>query len=547
MKSLINKDDGVCLIALNSSYTHTSLAARCLEKSCAKPIRVLERSINEKTDYICADILSGDARVFAFCCYIWNIEKAVSIAKRIRAAKSDAVIIFGGPEVSYEPKKTLEEYGFVDYVICGEGEISFSALVCGENPDKIGGLAYRSGDEIISASPVYIENLDALPRLYTKEETEALSNKIIYYETSRGCPFKCSYCISSTSHAVRFVSLEKVFSDFKMFMDMSVPLVKLVDRTFNINEERTVKILNFILQNNKTTCFHFEIAADILTDRIIDVLVSAPKGMFQLEIGVQSTNEKTLAAIDRKADFSKIAKNVTKLAENKNINLHLDLIAALPYEDYNSFKKSFDDVFSLRPDMLQLGFLKMLSGCKIRREADVHGYVYSEKPPYEVIKNNYMSYSEILKLKILENALDIFYNSAAFVFSAEHILKSFDSPFELFLSVGEFIYRKGLLFTPVSRKSQYGILNDFCTENHIEGAAGEIKKDFIIHEKNGALPAWLNMGEDKAFYEYADEKAKKIYPNESLREIKMHTRAAVMDFGKEKVLYDYRTENWIKI
>lgn len=539
----ISINDKVCITAVNASFSHSSLAAICLEKSCKNEVSVLPHTINEKTEYIAIDALRSGARIFAFPCYIWNIEKVLKIAKIIKCAVTDSVIIFGGPEVSYDSEKVLSENQFVDFVICGEGEEAFSRLVSGEKCEDIKGVSYRKDGVIFSSAPVCVKNLDSLPRLYTKESLSSLSGKMVYYETSRGCPFSCSYCLSSTSHGVRYYGIDRVFEDLMLFIENKVPLVKFVDRTFNCNAERSEKIIEFIIKNNISTRFHFEISADILSDRIIKLLKSAPKGTFQLEIGVQSTNPKTLEAINRKADISRISDVVRRLSENKNIHIHLDLIAGLPYEGYERFKESFNCVIALLPDMLQLGFLKLLKGCGIRKNADKYSYVFSDDPPYEVIKNEFIDAKELLKLKKCEAALDMFYNSGAFSDTVKSVLESTDNAYEFFERAGEYLAENGALFSPLPRKAQYEALFEILDRN--EDFREKIKLDFIRNEKHTALLPCLNDGEDKEFYELAYSKAKEIFPDENLKSIKSHVRAFI--YCKKRMLYDYDTKKLFEL
>lgn len=495
------------LVAVNASYSHSSLSLRCLKKALAdKKVTAREFTINDRVQKAAARLYLDGCGLYAFSCYIWNISFVLDVCRILKAAAPECSILLGGPEVSYDAAAVLEAYPFIDFVLCGEGERSLPAFLSGAPYEAVDGLAYRKDGQAVTNPPQVIENLDILPRLYTKEELAQLTHKIIYYETSRGCPFRCSYCLSSTSHGVRFFSLARVLEDLQLFMDCGVPLVKLVDRTFNIDRARTKQILRYILSHNKSTCFHFEVAADILDEETIALLANAPKGMFQLEIGVQSTNADTLAAIDRKTDFTQLRKTVAALQQNKNMHIHLDLIAGLPYEDYARFTQSFDDVFALRPDMLQLGFLKLLKGTKIRREADKYGYRFTPQPPYEVLSNRFISYAQLLRLEGVEDMVERYYNSGAFEKALEYALGEYNSAYLFFDALASFFRKQGYADAPQSKKSLYAILYAFYNQSGKGNKAlfsDLLKFDFVKNNPNLALPDWADKAGDKRFYQAA--------------------------------------------
>lgn len=507
----------VLLTTLNAKYIHSSLALRYLEKYCKKyigkksgyNITVREFSINEPLDLIMAEIYKTEADVIAFSCYIWNRDLIFELADRIKKVSPEKKIIMGGPEVSFDSVKIMKENSYIDYIIKGEGEVSFKELVEFikldndiENRNKveeIKGIVYRQfnqeGTVIENSDRPLIENLDCIPRPYTKDELKELENKLIYYEASRGCPFNCSYCLSSAVKGVRAFSLERVKDDLSFFINNEVKLVKFVDRTFNADRERALSIFKFLVNHQKNTSFHFEITADLLDQEMIDYLKTVPAGLFRFEIGVQTTNRKTLQLIKRNMDFTRLAENVKQLRKTDNINLHLDLIAGLPGEDYQSFAESFNDVYSLNPHDLQLGFLKLLPGSRIRQEADDFGYEFSSCPPYEVLKNRNISYQELLRLHEIAYMVDKFHNSGVFTNSLYYVFSHHYKSYFKFLEDFSLYYTdKGLNRKSHSRKSLYKILFNFYQEC-LQGVDIDIFRDYLkfdllLYNQNVNLPSW---------------------------------------------------------
>ncbi len=549
----------LCLVGINASYTHTSLSCRCLKKATGDVADVYEFTLNDSPERIIKKLYSASADVYGFSCYIWNIEFILKIAESLKCIIPHIKIVLGGPEVSYDAKSVLENNEFVDFILCGEGEESIKAFADGEPFENISGLVWRGEEEIKENKIKVIENLDLLPRLYTLSELKELDKKIIYYETSRGCPYNCSFCLSSVSRGVRFFSLDRVFEDFKLFSDCGVRLVKLVDRTFNISEERTNKIIEFILNNTKETSFHFEISAHTLKESTIKLLKSSPKGKIQLEIGVQSTNVKTLELINRTPDLKALKENVISLKGNGNMHIHLDLIAGLPYENLNSFKNSFNEVFALRPDMLQLGFLKLLKGTKIRDEKEMHNYKFLPYPPYEIISNDYISYKDILKLKEIEDVLEKYYNSGAFKNSVEYMIKVRSDAFEFFSDLADYFKKRGYADLLKSRRELYDIFYEYNKKD--EKFASILLFDCLKYNKGVPLPYWAKFyGKDftKRVSEYLSEN-RNVLPenlqNEKLVDILKNVRVYPFEYnvlgGLEKencvVLFDYFNQKEIRL
>ena len=437
----------VLLSALNASFVHSSLALRYLRSYCEDEfkIEISEYTINQHSDDIAAEIYKANPDVLGFSCYIWNIDKTLDIIKILKKVKPELTIILGGPEVSYNPVKLMEAYAEIDYIIYGEGEYSFKELLTSlrykKSFNNVKGLVYRQEDKIIKNEPQpVIDDLDIIRSPYN--QIGGLENKIAYFEASRGCPFNCQYCLSSTLSSVRNLSLKRVKTELLRLINAKVKQVKFVDRTFNCNSKRTWEIFKFLLDNkpdDHEINFHFEIAADLLSDEMIEWLKQVPTGYFQFEIGVQSTKPATLDIIQRQMDFNRIKKVVNELLEAENIHLHLDLIAGLPREDYERFKESFNDVYQLKPHKLQLGFLKLLQGSGLRKNAEEYGYLFTEQPPYEVLANNDISYDQILNLKMVEEVLETFGNAHYFDHSLEFIYQNFyDSYFELYYDLASF-------------------------------------------------------------------------------------------------------------
>lgn len=504
----IKQGSKVCVCTVNASFTHASLALLCLKAACADlNVTAKEYSINDAPARVCSELYLLDCDVYLFGCYIWNLPFLEQVASRLKSVKPECIIVFGGPEVSYDTESFMLSHPFADLCLRGEGDESIPKLLGGAEFDEIDGLCYRDNG-IVLKQPACVKDLNVLPCVYDSELLAALQNKILYYETSRGCPFRCSYCLSSTSHGVRYYDLERVKADFKLFMDEKVPLVKLTDRTFNVHPKRTAELLAFVLENNQCTCFHFEVSADILDEKTLAILESAPKGMFQLEIGVQTTNPQTSAAIDRFADFEKIKTNVMRLKRAGNIHLHLDLIAGLPHEDYESFKDSFNDVFALRPDMLQLGFLKLLKGTKIRAQAAEFDYISTQEPPYEVLKSKWLSYEDMLRLKKTEYVLEMYYNSGAFEKALEYsLLRSGLSAFDYFEKLGDYVQEHTLPGAAIGQSLRYDLFYAFHTERVEEDTGlfnAYLRYEQLKSNKTAHLGKWAkSCMASKSFYNAA--------------------------------------------
>lgn len=484
------KKKNITLCAVNSKYIHSCPAVYYIKAGLTASlplaeVNIIESSVNDTPEHILYSVLETSPEIIGFSVYIWNVTMISNLCKSIKAIDPDIKIILGGPEVSYGISHTNFKENDYDLIISGEGEKAFAQavkIVSGEETDS----EIEIKGKTINAP--FITSLDEIPFVYTEENIGNFSNRIIYYESSRGCPFSCAYCLSSVCGKVRFLSEERVFSDIDFFISHNVQQVKFVDRTFNCNKQRATEIWKYIIDNahRSNTNFHFEIGADLLTDEQLTLLKSAPSGKIQLEIGIQSTNEPSLKESCRYAPNKKIFSNVSALRQSGNINLHTDLIAGLPYEGYERFKQSFNEVYLLKAHQLQLGFLKLLSGAPLNKLKEKHGYTFTPYPPYEILSNRYISYKEIQLLKEVEDVLEKVYNSNRFVLYLNELESHFSSPFEMFRKIADYFKKHNLLFGGVSTKRLYDVLNDFAKENGVD-LSKALLEDFYLSE-NSEIP-----------------------------------------------------------
>ncbi len=478
-------------VAVNAKYVHTNIAVRYLSEFCRRAgeeCDFCEFTINEPKDGILEKLYMSDYDMYGFSCYIWNIDRVLEICRNLKALKPDCTIVLGGPEVSFDAEKMLSEMDFVDFIICGEGESAVLELMKKQPSKRL---------VICCKEP---ENMNNLQFPYTEEDLKEIvkGEKLVYYETSRGCPFSCSYCLSSLEKGVRFLDLDRVKRELKQFADAGVMTVKFVDRTFNADMRRAVEIWKYCLSLEGDICFHFEIGADLITDEGIEVLKSVPKGKFQFEIGVQTTNSKTISEISRTMNIEKLKENVRKLRNETNVLLHLDLIAGLPYEDFETFKKSFNDVYSLNPHVLQLGFLKLLKGSAIRENAEKYGLEYNFFAPYNVFSSKWISYAEIIELKAVEDVLERYFNSGRFCKTLGIAVDLCDSPFDFYCRLAEFWKSKGLIGQGVKRITLYELLYDFLKDElesiRLKEVLLKMKEDFSMWHSNGVgTPDWYKL------------------------------------------------------
>ncbi len=493
------------LSTLNAKYIHTSLSIRYL-KAYAEPeynIELAEYTIKDPAMNIITDLHAKKPEIVGFSCYIWNIEETIKVIKMLKKINPSLIIVLGGPEVTYDTKEWMEKIPEVDIIIIGEGEQSFKQLLDelhGEqNFANVSGIAYRE-DATIHIKPQRNKiDLKTLPSPFRfKEDLPHLSKRVTYIETSRGCPFSCQFCLSSIEVGVRYFDREKVKEDIRFLMKNGAKTIKFVDRTFNISRSYAMEMFQFLIDEHKPgTVFQFEITADIMRPEVIQFLNdNAPSGLFRFEIGVQSTNDATNELVMRRQNFSKLTRTVTMVKEGKKIDQHLDLIAGLPEEDYHSFKKTFNDVFELRPEELQLGFLKMLRGTGLRLRAKDHGYVYMDHSPYEILKNNILSFEDITKIKQVEDVLEKYWNDHRMDETIEYLVtKVFPTPFDFFQDFGTFWDEKGWTRIGHQLEDLYKHLFDFLgssKQDQVQIASGFMKYDYLRNQKYKPRKPWWN-------------------------------------------------------
>ena len=490
------------LAAVNAKYIHSNLAVYSMKAYCreyAEQIELAEYTINQQEDEILKDFYRRKPYVLCFSCYIWNISFVKELIRDIKKILPDTVIWVGGPEVSYDAEQVLAELPEIFGVMCGEGEETLRELmryyVNIEKQEKaeikaVRGIVFRekgAADREFDSAEVCAEQsseqgvqgkyvrtaareiMDMDTLVFPYEDMEFFQHRIIYYESSRGCPFSCSYCLSSIDKKLRFRSLSLVKNELQFFLDKKVPQVKFVDRTFNCKKEHALEIWKYIKEHdNGVTNFHFEIAADLLTEKELELIRTMRPGLIQLEIGVQSTNEKTIKEIRRKTSFEKISEKVKRVQEGNNVHQHLDLIAGLPFEGYDSFKSSFNDVYGLRPQQLQLGFLKVLKGSYMYEKKEDYGCRYKHREPYEVLATNWLSYGEICRLKGIEDMVEVYYNSGQFSRTMEALEQEFEDAFSMYEALADFYEEKGYFGISHARIRRYEILLEFLQKRGIE-------------------------------------------------------------------------------
>jgi radical SAM superfamily enzyme YgiQ (UPF0313 family) len=490
----------ILLTTLNAKYVHTALALWTLFQYCRDEepgLSLREFNINQDPAWITGEIYREKADVVAFSCNIWNIELLKIIGPRLKAVAPQTIFILGGPEVSTDPVEIMKEMGWADFVISGEGEATFREwLQCfgGKEPEwsSVAGLTYRNGDAVIqNETRPLLSDLGILRSPYP-DDLAPFRRKLLYYETSRGCPFDCQYCLSANERGLRFFPWERARADLLRFIQAGVVQVKLVDRTFNADLEWAKRIWRFLIANPGSTNFHFEICGDLLDEESLAILKAAPAGLFQFEIGVQSTNPESLKLIQRRTNIVELKRKVKYLLKETNLFIHLDLIAGLPGEDYASFARSCNDALTLWPDRLQVGFLKLLKGSGLRARAAEYGYLFTPEAPYEVLAGRWLSYEELLRLKTIEDLIERYYNNRRFRTSLRYLMAHFANPFGLFEAFAVWWKERGLDALAHKTRDLYQYLLDY-----FETSQGErpvlreiLKYDLLWSERVVELPEW---------------------------------------------------------
>lgn len=499
------------LVAVNAKYIHSNPAVYSLRayagEKYGEHIELAEYTINQRTEDILADIYQRKPDAIGFSCYIWNIRMIRELLAELPKVLEHTELWLGGPEVSYDAPGMLIQFPHLKGIIVGEGEATFRELMAyyvegDRSLSEIAGLYLPEG--FTPMRPLL--SMDELPFLYG--DLEQFQNRIIYYESARGCPYSCSYCLSSIDKRVRLRSVELVQKELQFFLDKKVPQVKFVDRTFNCVHEHAMAIWKYISEHdNGVTNFHFEISADILRPEEIALLNQMRPGLVQLEIGVQSTNPDTISAIDRVMNVERLEQVVASIRRGKNIHQHLDLIAGLPGEDYNSFRNSFDRVYGMKPDQLQLGFLKVLKGSPMEERAGDYELVYTSQPPYEVLKTKWLSYEEVLRLKQVEEMVELYYNSNQFRYTLAVLEKEFPGPFAMFEQMAAYYREKGYFLNSPARAYRYQVLYDFALS--VSPGRKELYRELLVfdlylREKVKSRPEFAGeTGEDEKEYQRA--------------------------------------------
>ena len=574
----------ILLAAVNAKYIHSNLAVYSLKAYAGDPaVEIGEYTINQQKDDILMDIYKRQPDILCLSCYIWNLDYIEEIVLEIGKLRPDMPIWLGGPEVSYDAKEVLRRLPCVKGVMKGEGEKTFKEIcriyrnefekrenVCGyqdKNVDNswkksesvdnqlkgVDGITFREEKEKIIDNPWRpIMDLSEVPFVY--DHMEDFEHKIIYYETSRGCPFSCSYCLSSVDKRLRFRDIELVKKELQFFLDHKVPQVKFVDRTFNCKHDHSIAIWKYIMEHdNGITNFHFEIAADILNEEELELLEQMRPGLVQLEIGVQSTNPKTIKEIHRVMDFEKVSKIVRRIQNKGNVHEHLDLIAGLPYEDVESFAHSFDDVYALKPEQLQLGFLKVLKGSFMQEHQEEYGIVHKAHPPYEVLYTKWISYEDVLRLKGIEEMVEVYYNSRQFTNTMEELEKEYDSAFTMYDRLASYYEDNGYNAVQHKRSARYEILLNYIRLHHKEKEdlfREVLTYDYYLRENAKSRPEFA--GEDatdkrfvRAFYEEEEKERKHLpgYEQFDRNQMRKMTHLEYFPHMGKMLLFDYKFRN----
>ncbi|NOU89669.1 DUF4080 domain-containing protein [Paenibacillus sp. LMG 31460] len=500
----------VLVSTLNAKFIHTSLALRYLKAFCEKDfdVEITEYTIKDPVMNVVSDIYQKAPDVLGFSCYIWNIEETITIIKMIKKIRPDLLIMLGGPEVSYDTEYWMNRIPEVDFIVMGEGEETFHQLLTEISTTRkyhfVYGLAYRKGEEVILMPGRPKLKLDDIPSPHRfAEDVPSLANRVVYFETSRGCPFSCQFCLSSIEVGVRYFDMERTKSDLLYLIDSGAKLIKFVDRTFNIKRDYAMEIFEFLIENHRGTVFQFEITADIMRPEVLDYLAeNAPPGIFRFEIGVQSTNDTTNDLVQRRQNFFKLSRTVSKVKNSLKIDQHLDLIAGLPEEDYNSFRKTFNDVFELGPEELQLGFLKMLRGTGMRNDAHKYGYVYMDHAPYEILGNDILPFTDLIRIKRVEDVLEKYWNAHRMDHTVKYLIaKEFASAFDFFQEFGDFWEGRGWQKIGHQLEDLFTRLRDFLMHRetiNMHVIEGLMKLDYFLGHKYKPRKIWWDFTLEKS-------------------------------------------------
>lgn len=574
----------VLLTAINAKYIHSNLAVYSLKSyaSCyAQEVEIAEYTINQNVDDILMDLYKKAPDVLCFSCYLWNITYVGQLLMELKKILPDVQLWLGGPEVSYNAAQVLKTYPQVDGIMCGEGEETFLELLDYyhgkiKNLKEIKGITFRmwktspdfmdsvenesTGKQIIKneiAESEIVEtpwrevmDLSKVPFVY--EDMEKFRNKIIYYESSRGCPFSCSYCLSSIDKCLRFRDLELVKRELQAFIDAEVPQVKFVDRTFNCKHEHAMAVWSYLAEHDRgKTNFHFEVAADLLNEQELSLIESMRPGLIQLEIGVQSTNPDTISEIHRTMKFEEVKRIVARIHARGNVHQHLDLIAGLPYEDYTSFRSSFNDVYSLHPEQLQLGFLKVLKGSFMHENVDKYGLLYQERPPFEVLSTKWLPYSDVIRLKGIEEMVEVYYNSGQFVNTLTELEKHFPDAFSIYEELSRYYEKNQLHMLNHSRITRYEVMYQFVLEydrENEETYRNTLTVDLYLRDNVKNRPDFageetVSKEEAAQFYDIEAQEHRYLQGYEQFDRRQLRKMTHLEKVGGKLLLFDYRNRD----
>lgn len=542
----------ITLTTLNAKYIHTSLAIRYLKAFCEKDYQIdlVEYTIKDPAINIVSDLFNRNPDVLGFSCYIWNIEETIKVIQMLKKIKPEMKIVLGGPEVSYDVEYWMNRIPEVDFIVIGEGEETFHHLlqeIEGEQKyHYVFGISYRNKDGKVVINPPRPKlDLSRIPSPYRfKEDLPHLANRIIYMETSRGCPFSCQFCLSSIEVGVRYFDKEQIKADILYLIENGAKLIKFVDRTFNIKRDYAMEMFQFLIENHQGCVFQFEITADIMRPEVLDYLSAhAPEGIFRFEIGVQSTNDETNLLVKRRQNFAKLSRTVSKIKESGRIAQHLDLIAGLPEEDYHSFRKTFNDVFALRPEELQLGFLKMLRGTGLRMQAEEYGYIYMDHAPYEILGNRVLSFADIVRIKRVEDVLEKYWNAHRMDHTLLYLIeREFASPFDFFQEFGDYWEERGWARIGHQLEDLFIRLDQFISARgveHPEVVRGLMKLDYFLQHQHKPRKTWwqFNMSKEEQdkWYKVLCQEPEKVSSGFvelglSEKELHKHTMLEILPF-----------------
>lgn len=548
----------VLLTAINAKYIHSNLAVyslRAYAGKYAQQTEIAEYTINQPMDDILSDIYKKRPDVLCLSCYLWNILYVEQLITEISKVLPGTQIWLGGPEVSYNAVSVMEQYPQVTGVMCGEGEETFLELMEywnqeRENQDTIKGIVYRENGTCRQNPPRPVMDLSKVPFVY--DHIEDFQNKIIYYESSRGCPFSCSYCLSSIDKCLRFRNLELVKKELQFFIDHEVPQVKFVDRTFNCKHSHSMTIWTYLKEHDRgKTNFHFEVAADLLNEEELELIASMRPGLIQLEIGIQSTNPETITEIRRKMNFEEVKRIVKRIQKTGNVHQHLDLIAGLPYENYERFAQSFRDVYALHPEQLQLGFLKVLKGSYMHEKTRDYELLYQDRPPFEVLSTRWLSYDDVIRLKGVEEMVEVYYNSGQFVNTLRLLEEEFTDTFVLYENLSRYYEENGLHMMNHSRITRYEVLFAFIKE-HVEKDVENYRQmlilDLYLRENVKKRPEFageinIEKREAAAFYEKEEEEHYYLKGYERFDKRQLRKMTHLEWINGKLILFDYRNRN----